>query len=179
MQKAKEYVISTIKTVGITKVIAKKTAVFASLVGIATFLPAVVHVQPITWPIINATLCISTVVLGTEATIMVGLIPSLIALTSGLLPAVLAPMIPFIMVSNALLVLIFSLLRKKNYWLGVISASTIKFIFLFSTSSLVINLLIKKEMATKVAEIMSWPQLLTALAGGIIAWLILKVIKKK
>jgi hypothetical protein len=87
-------------------------------------------------------------------------------------------MVPFIMISNALLVIIFGLFQKRNYWLAVISASLIKFIFLFSTSSVVIGLLIKKEIAAKVAAMMSWPQLFTALSGGIIAWLIIKAARK-
>jgi len=166
-------------SLNLTRALIYKITLFFSLIGIATILPALIHYQPITGPLVNATLFISALLLGTEAAIMIGLVPSLIALTSGLLPAVLAPMIPFIMVSNAILVLTFSLFQKKNYWLGIISASLIKFIFLFSTSSIVINLLLKKEVATKVAQIMSWPQLLTALAGGIIAWLILKISKKR
>jgi len=109
---------------------------------------------------------------------MVGLIPSVIALSFGLFPAILAPMVPFIMISNALLVIVFGLVQKKNYWLGIVSASLLKFIFLFATSSVVIGLLTKKEIAAKVAGIMSWPQLLTALVGGIIAWLVIRTIKR-
>ncbi|TSD05139.1 MAG: [Fe] hydrogenase subunit HymD [Parcubacteria group bacterium Athens0714_12] len=109
--------------------------------------------------------------------ILIGLIPSLIALSTGLLPPVLAPMIPFIMAGNTILILTFSYLKEKNFWLGVISASFLKFIFLFSASSIVINLLLKKEIAAKVALMMSWPQLLTALSGGLLAYLFLKFFK--
>ena len=103
----------------------------------------------------------------------------MIALSAGLLPAILAPMIPFIMLSNAILIMTFSALKKKNYWLNIAIGSTFKFLFLFATSSIVINLLIKKEIAQQVALIMSWPQLLTALAGGVIAYPIIKLIKRK
>jgi hypothetical protein len=137
-----------------------------------------VHSQPITGSLVNAILFIATTFLGIETAIMIGLIPSVIALSFGLLPVILAPMVPFIMISNALLVIIFGLFQKRNYWLAVISASLIKFIFLFSTSSVVIGLLIKKEIAAKVAAMMSWPQLFTALSGGIIAWLIIKAARK-
>jgi hypothetical protein len=87
-------------------------------------------------------------------------------------------MVPFIMMSNALLVMIFSSLQKKNYWTSMASASILKFVFLFATSSIVINLLLKKEVATKVAQMMSWPQLITAFMGGIITFLVIKTIKK-
>jgi len=37
---------------------------------------------------------------------------------------------------------------------------------------------LKKEVAVKVATMMSWPQLLTALVGGLLAYLFLKSIRK-
>lgn len=146
---------------------------FTVLVGIAAAAP-LLRQQAITGPIINSTLFISVVFLGTQNAILVGLAPSLIALSVGLLPLVLAPMIPFIMTSNAILILVFSYLREKNYWLGVVSASILKFLFLFSASSVVVKSLVKEEVASKVAIMMSWPQLLTALGGGLIAYLFLK-----
>jgi hypothetical protein len=78
------------------------------------------------------------------------------------------------MLSNAILVLTFSFLKEKNYWLAIGVSSFLKFIFLFSSSSLVINLLLKKELAQSVASMMSWPQLVTALLGGGLAWIILR-----
>lgn len=150
---------------------------FISLVGVAVIVP-LFHQQAITGPVVNATLFISVTLLGVQNAILVGLIPSLVALSTGLLPPVLAPMIPFIMVGNTILIIVFGYLKEKNFWLGIVTASVLKFLFLFSTSSIVINLLLKKEIATKVATMMSWPQLLTALVGGIIAFMFLKSIKK-
>jgi len=173
---------SIIKTLALSKTLTKsllaKSAIFASFLAIATVIPALIHQQFITGPIVNAILFSSTIILGTESAIMIGLIPSLIALSFGLLSPALAPMVPFIMMSNALLVMIFSSLQKRNYWMSMIFASILKFLFLFATSSIVINLLIKKEVATKVAQMMSWPQLITALMGGITAFLIIKAKKK-
>jgi hypothetical protein len=170
------------KTISLNKVFTKttitKSTVFAVFLAIATIVPALIHQQFIAGPIVNAILFASTIILGTESAIMIGLIPSLIALSFGLLSPALAPMIPFIMMSNALLVMIFSGFQKKNYWMSMVSASILKFVFLFATSSIVINLLLKKEITTKVAQMMSWPQLITAIMGGIIAFLIIKTIKK-
>lgn len=150
---------------------------FVVLVGIATIAP-LFHFQPVTGPVVNAVLFVAAVLLGNGSAILVGLIPSLIALSCGLLPSVLAPTVPFIMLGNTLLILVFSTLQKKNYWLAMVSASVLKFVFLFSTSSVVANLIIKKEIAQKAIAMLSWPQLLTALGGGIIAYLVLRVIKK-
>jgi hypothetical protein len=166
------------KVLTIKKGIAVVIFQFVLLIGAASLIPAICHQQTITGPIVNAILFISTVILGIQGAILVGLVPSVIALSVGLLPAVLAPMVPFIMIGNAILIFAFGYLREKNFWLGVILASVLKFLFLFGTSSIVINLLLKKEVASKVAAMMSYPQLLTAIAGGFIAYIALKIIRK-
>lgn len=150
---------------------------FTVLTGIITIAP-LFHNQMITGPIVNAVLFISVVFLGVQNALLIGLIPSVIALSAGLLPAVMAPMIPFIMLSNAILIIVFNYLKDRNYWLGMISAGVLKFAFLFSTSSIVVNLLLKKEIAAKVVAMMSWPQLITALIGGIIAYIFLRSLKQ-
>jgi len=150
---------------------------FAVLVGVAVIAP-LFRQQAVTGPIVNAALFASVVLLGVQSGILVALIPSLIALSVGLLPPVLAPMVPFIMVGNTILVITFNCLKEENYWLGVAAASVLKFIFLFATSSIMIDLLLKKEIASKIAIMMSWPQLLTALTGGLIAYIFLKGVKK-
>jgi hypothetical protein len=150
---------------------------FSILLSLAVFAP-LLKFQLISGSLVNAVLFISTAILGLEGALLICLIPSLIALGIGLLPSVLAPMIPFIIVSNAIFVLIFNFLRKKSYWLGIISASFIKFLFLFNASSLMFELISKKEIAVKAASMMSWPQLITALSGGLIAYIFLKAAKK-
>jgi len=152
--------------------IRKKMMLFA-LLSVAVIVP-LFHQQMITGPVVNATLFVATAVLGVSGGILVGLIPGVIALSVGLLPPVLAPMIPFIMISNTILVLTFHFLKDKNYWWGIIMASVLKFVFLYGTSSVVISLLLKKEVAEQVSLMMSWPQLLTALAGGCLAYGIIK-----
>ena len=150
---------------------------FVSLMAVATLAPFFLH-QAIVGPAVNAVLFISVVLLGVRSTVLVGILPSLVALSTGLLPPVLAPMIPFIMVCNILFILVFSSLIKKNYWTGMVTASILKFVFLFGASSIVIDLLLNKDIAPKVAIMMSYPQLFTALSGGLIAFIFLRAIKK-
>lgn len=164
------------KTIGTNKKIALSVVQFVLFVVIVTVAPLIKQ-QFIVGPIVNATLFISAATLGTASAIMVGLIPSVISISVGLLPAVLAPVIPFIMISNAVLVSVFGIFKKRNFFLGVVVASLLKYIFLYATSSVVISLLLKKAVASQVAQMMSWPQLATALAGGIIAFLFLKATK--
>ena len=151
---------------------------FVALVGVAVIVP-LFHQQVITGPIVNATLFLAVIFLGIRMAMFVGLIPSVIAFSAGLLPFGLAPMVPFIMISNVVLILVFSLLKDKNYWLAVFSASFLKFLFLSGTSSIVIKLLLQKKLAPAVATMMSYPQLLTALAGGVLAYLFLRFYKGK
>jgi len=163
-----------------TRAIAK----FLGLAGVATLLPFFIHLQWITGPIINAILILILFLVGIRSALVVCLIPSSIALASGLLPAILAPVVPFIMIGNVILVLGVDWLYNhfKNevwgYWLGVIVGASFKFIFLFASVNFIAKLLIKQELAVKVAQMMSWPQLATAITGGMIAWVVLKWLKR-
>jgi hypothetical protein len=141
---------------------------FALLFGIAIS-TSLFHQQLITGTIVNATLFVATGLLGTPAAMVIGLFPSVIALSAGLLPTALAPVIPFIMISNAFLILSFALLKKNNYWFGAVIASLIKFVFLFGSSFVVMNLILQKDMAFQVAAMTGWIQLVTAIMGAILA----------
>ncbi len=165
MLNIKELAINREKITFLTKLVA--------LLSVAIIVP-LFHQQMLTGPIINATLFVATAVLGVSGGILVGLIPSVVALSAGLLPPVLAPMVPFIMVSNTIMILTFHLLKERGYWQGMIMASLLKFVFLYSTSAVVVNLLLQKEVASQVSLMMSWPQLLTALIGGCLAYIFIK-----
>lgn len=118
--------------------------------------------QWITGTIVNAILFLAVWRIGIINAALVAALPSSIALTRGLLPAPMAVLIPYIIISN--LVLIFTFYAFKKYPLaGIISASVVKFLFLFAITSFFIKL------AAPFVVMMQWPQLFTALAGGLIA----------
>lgn len=166
------------KAIGlINKRVLVKAGVFALFLAISMAAPFLKQ-QFIAGPIVNAVLFISTVVLGAGAGALIAFLPSMISVFTGLLPLPLLPMVPYIIMGNVILVLIFGSLRKKNFWLGVLSASVLKFIFLFLASSFIVNLFIKESLPPKIIAMMAWPQLITALAGGIIAWAFLEKFKK-
>ncbi|HMB66218.1 MAG TPA: hypothetical protein VKO42_05055, partial [Patescibacteria group bacterium] len=79
---------------------------FLVLAGVVTFLPFVYHVQFVTGPIINAVFVLSLFLLGIRSAVVIALVPSLMALSGGLLPAVLAPAVPFIMIGNIIFIFI-------------------------------------------------------------------------
>jgi len=140
--------------------------------------------QLITGSLVNALLFISVTTMGVESAFLLCLIPSLISMYTGLLPLALSPMVLFIMTGNALLVLTFwklvnpsTLLRAGNFWFGAVSASIIKFVFIWCAGILLANSVLH-GVASKVMLMVSWPQLVTALSGACLAFLFLKIIKK-
>ncbi|MDD5738442.1 MAG: ECF transporter S component [Candidatus Pacebacteria bacterium] len=175
-----------IKTITLNKTKTLSLVYFTGLLAVSIIAP-LFHFQPITGPIVNACLFVATAMLGVQAGIMLGLLPSLVALSVGTLPAPLAPMVPFIMASNAIMVVVFAegvkllttykefnSLYIPSFAINVVLASVLKFLFLFSTSYIVIHLIAQKPIAQKAAQMMSWPQLTTALLGGLIAFIVLK-----
>lgn len=167
-----------------TLIDARTASTFVGLMGLTMFLPFFIHLQWLTGPIVNALLIIILFLVGIRSALFACLIPSLMALAGGLLPAVLAPAVPFIMISNVLYILSidwiynYSKSMNKGFWLGMIAGSLVKFLFLLVSVNIISKLLIKSELAVKVAQMMSWPQLATALTGGMIAWIFLKWLKR-
>lgn len=168
----------------LTVINTRKAAQFLAISGIAVFMPFFIHLQWITGPLVNALLIIVLFLVGVRSALLLCLIPSLMALAGGLLPPILAPVVPFIMISNVLYVLfiewIYSLYKDdvKGYWAGVAVGATIKFLFLYFSVTLIGSLLIKQELTLKVAQMMNWTQLATALSGGMIAWVVLRWLKR-
>jgi len=158
-------------------------AQFAGLASVAIFLPYILPVQWITGPIVNAVLILTLLKFGFRNAIALAVVPSLMALSGGLLPIVLAPVVPFIMISNVILIICVDWCfnnfkdETKGYWSGVILGASLKFLFLFSSVNIISGLLIKQEFAIKVAQMMSWPQFYTAVIGGVIAWEVWKKLK--
>ncbi len=167
------------KTAVLTKINFRIIAWFIGLMAVVGILPHYVHSQWITGPIVNATLFIGVVTLGPASAMLIGLVPSVVALSIGLLPAPLAPMVPFIMISNAVLVWSFGYLRKVNYWAGVAGSTLLKYLFLYATSTFVVNMIANKSISAKAAATMlAWPQIVTVLIGGVIAFGVLKLVKE-
>ncbi len=166
------------------RVDAKIMAWFLGLSTTAMSVPLIVHLQPFSGPIINAVLILILFIVGIRSALVVALIPSLVALAGGLLPAILAPAVPFIMLSNVIFIITIDWFYntivdpQRGYWTGVLIGAGLKFAFLLASTSVVSGLLLKQELAPKVAQIMSWPQFATAVVGGAIAWMVLRWLKK-
>jgi uncharacterized YccA/Bax inhibitor family protein len=125
----------------------------------------------ITGPLVNMMLFISTYLLGGLGGALIGSLTPWIALLRGILLPPLAPMVPFIIAGNITLVVIYHLLQKKNKYLGIGLASLLKFTILTSGVRFLVNL------PPKIAKVMQFPQLLTALAGGLLALTLIKILR--
>ncbi len=164
-------------SIPVEKVNVKQLVSIIGLAGTASFLPFVFHVQWITGPIINAILILSLLILGVRSAVFIALIPSIMALSGGLLPVILAPVVPFIMLSNIIFIFSIEYFQRyswsfaKRYWIGVTVGSFLKFLFLLTSVNWIGHILIKQELLIKVAQMMSWPQFVTAMLGGLIAWM--------
>jgi len=170
----KEQAISAIDSLKIKE----KIAIFSLLTILMAYLPTVIRFQPITGSLINMFLVLAVFLIGFRGAILLGIMPSLFALASGLLPSFSIPMIPFIVAGNAILVAVYHYLGKKNFALTVIIAAFAKFLFLYVSASLLISFLPEGKMVLPLISIMGWAQFLTAVSGGILAYGILLFVKK-
>lgn len=163
------------QTIGLNNTKILSVVKFIALFGIAILAPLAQN-QFITGTIVNAVLYIAVLALGLGSAVAIAFFPSLISLGLGLLPAIMIPMIPFVILGNLILIAIFAWFQNKNFWLSAISASVLKFAWLAITSQFVISFFIQKPVAAKIVAMMSWPQLVTALAGGILAYIVARKI---
>ncbi len=134
--------------------------------------------QQFTGPAINAMLVISAVFVGPLGGTAIGFLTPWIAFLVGILPAPLAPAIPFIMLGNASLVILFYFIRKAlkeslpGEVIGIIFGAIVKFLIL----TLVVRYII--EVPPPIALMLQVPQLVTALTGGGFALVIVHALKK-
>ena len=150
---------------------------FTALLGISIAAPFF-HFQAVTGTIVNATLIIAAVVLGKKEAIAIGIFPSIISIITGLLVPSAIPLVPFIIIGNVILILTFSFFKKNNYWKGIILGSVSKFLFL-CVAGFIVSKIFESSVLVKISMTMfSWQQLLTALSGGIVAYVALRIIKK-
>ncbi|MBD3300476.1 MAG: ECF transporter S component [Candidatus Moranbacteria bacterium] len=116
--------------------------------------------QIITGSLVNLILFAAVARLGLFNALILCPIPSLIALLRGLLPAMLAPVIPIIILSNAVLVIAFQVLKQRSGITKVVAASFLKTAFLYTLVALLFS------VPEQFKYMISLNQALTALIGG-------------
>lgn len=169
------------RTMSLQRVTAISTT-FAVLLGIAVVAPLLRMPQLATGTIVNADLFVAVVLVGPRGALGIAALPSLFAVASGQLPSPLAALVPVIVLGNVLLVGVFELLRQKSWWLGVVVAAIVKFAWLFGVTSLLATTaihLLAAPVAAVALVMMGWPQLVTALAGGVVAYAVLDPARRR
>jgi len=150
------------------------------LIAITLIIEMIGLPQPMTGPLVNLMLVLTTLISGISGGIALGAITPLIALIRGQLPPVLAPFVPFILCGNALYVLLFGALGSRKSasplqswraWVGIILGSTAKFLWLLLAARLIMPLLLSRTLPEKIITMMTLPQWITALLGGALALL--------
>lgn len=136
-------------------------------------------------PIINAILLITAWYCGIWYGVAVGTLTPLMAFLVGQLPSPMMPFIPFIMIGNIIFVVIFGILMKKSVvgkGIGVGIGSVCKFAFLYMSALKLVPLFkigFKAKVYKNLVFMMGFPQLITAIIGGIIAIIIISLMKKR
>lgn len=156
-----------------------KLAWVVGLVALGVVIPQMGLPQAITGPLVNALLLIAVETAGLGPAVLVGLITPLNALAGGILPLPLMVMIPFIGIANAVLSTVYAALKGRNRALALTVAAVLKFAWLYGVTTWLVTrpLQVALSGATQAIKLpatlvsmMQWPQLATALAGGLIAW---------
>jgi hypothetical protein len=161
-----------------------RLAAFGLLLTLALLVPALGLPQPVTGPLVNALLLITVETLGLWPAIALGMVTPLGGLLHGVLPLPLAVMIPFIVLGNATLVSVYDALRGRNRWLALAVAAFAKFGVIYASVSVLATRPFEFAlggaaqnvvMPGAIVAMMSWPQLATALAGGLLAFALLRL----
>ena len=124
--------------------------------------------QWIVGPAVNAGLFWLAFRVGIGNAFLVAFLPSLIALSRGMLPPQTIALVPFIILGNLALILTANTLRKKVKT-GILLASILKASIIVLPAMLILP-------KASLALVFAWPQLITALLGGVIFYIASKKI---
>lgn len=155
-----------------------KILIFFILTVLVVYLPTIIHQQLITGSLVNTVLILAVFLVGPFEALFLGLLPSVFALTSGLLPLPLAPIVPFIMISNTIFVAIYHYFGRKFFFLAILAAGFLKFLFLYGAANILVDFLFEEKIALILITMTGWTQFLTAVIGGILAYTVLSAIKR-
>ncbi|MBU5268822.1 ECF transporter S component [Clostridium cochlearium] len=136
--------------------------------------------------IVNCILLISSLTCSTYLGVLVGALTPVLAWVIGQLPAPMGPFVPFIAIGNGIYIIFFALIYKREEsfrkYLSFIVSSIFKYFFLFLSSTkliYVLNISIPQKVANKLAIMMGFPQLITALIGGALALFLYEILIKR
>ena len=132
-------------------------------------------------PVVNAVLIISTAIAGFWSGVAIAVIAPLVSAFTN--KAAIAPLVlafsPFIIIGNIIIAAAFAILKKKSKIAAIAIGAVVKFAFLFAAISIFTSIVkMKPQIAATLTNLFSWPQLVTALIGGVIALVVLAAVGK-
>ncbi|MEA4845695.1 MAG: hypothetical protein VB106_00515 [Clostridiaceae bacterium] len=130
--------------------------------------------QYVTGTGINAVLITAVGVCGLPWAAAIGIITPMLAVLLGVQPPATIVLVPFIMAGNIVYVSLFGILKRYSDYIGIIAAALTKFILLYTAANIIVS-----KLPAPIKLAFSFPQLITAIAGGAIALIILKTVQKK
>ncbi|HWQ29953.1 MAG TPA: ECF transporter S component [Negativicutes bacterium] len=129
--------------------------------------------QYVTGTGINAVLVTAVGTCGLPWAVAIGFMTPVLAVLLGIQPAATMILVPFIIAGNILYASTFRVLNKYNALVGVVAAAAAKFLLLYTAANIIIT-----KLPPPIKLAFSFPQLITALAGGILAITIMKALKR-
>jgi hypothetical protein len=143
---------------------------------LAFMIPIIIsYPQWLTGTVVNCLFFLTAQKFFTKSVLPIVVLPSLGAISYGVLFGVntifLFYFLPFIWLGNYILIVVFIQTRIMSYWRRVIIASLLKFSILFIFAKIYFGLKIVPELFITTMGLI---QLLTALAGGVLAYFVIK-----
>ena len=138
-------------------------------------------------PAVNAIFILCLLMNGLGWSLLVAMLTPVLAWSLGQLPAPLGPIVPVIALGNISFILVFNfsrwILRKQTMLINIISvvfASFAKFTLIFLGVKAAMELLNLAPQAVKAAtKLMGINQFITALTGGVLAVLLVRIVKAR
>lgn len=126
--------------------------------------------------LMNACLLVAVEWVGAGAALIISFLAPVVAYLQQLLPLPIF-IIP-VALGNAIYIGIFLMGRRLQFWLNLSAAAASKAIFMYIAFTWLLNLIaIPAQLAEGLLFIMSWPQFITGMIGGILAGIIKKRLK--
>lgn len=130
--------------------------------------------QYVTGTGINAVLITAVGVCGLPWAAAIGVMTPMLAVLLGVQPPATIVLVPFIIAGNIVYSALFGAIRRHNEYIAILAAALAKFGLLYAAANIIVS-----KLPAPIKLAFSFPQLITALSGGIIALLILKAAKEK
>ncbi len=158
-----------------TAILLALTVLFQSLRVIMPFMPANIS-QYVVGSLVNLCLIVAAVTLGIPGGAVIAIVAPIIAFLQGFTPF--AMLVIPIALGNLVLVIVVALLYKKNIIIAFATGALAKFIALYIGIVLIVLPFFLPKAPAQLQLVFSWPQLVTASIGGVLAALVLPILKK-